>query len=577
MKQLLYSYPGGLQPTDTVTGTVGGNTSEIPISAILALASGSSASVPGTKGPRLALYTDSLVDVGFAQIAAQTSAGGFVVDVNGIATFRAPNSGAKTGAIPGNYVKVYNPSDPTLHDYNNNRMVNVISAADFWTFTFDTRDLSGVPMAADDYSNTYGGPWYVQPLTVQADMGWLNQLNYLMGGVFQVVANYGFSGQTGAAAAEYFNRSFDGPAMDAAIVCLGTADVVFNTTVANAILAAIEEAYPVLEVMLQTFESRGTPVFLCLPIGVDSPATNVQIANIGLLSLRDALIQLKSLRAPATKLIDLAGTLFDGTKVNGGLIANATVDGYHPTSWAALNIAKDQVASWREWFTRALDFQPISILQDAPDQPQPGSLYANLVKNGLMVGTATSALVAGSTGSLPTGWASGGLGGGGALTGTLATAGQVVRIAQPNKPANSTLWGYGLNVDCTWSASGQGFVLASPDFSGYMFGGNWYRFGLTVFARADAVNLMPLQVIFQLLNGVNLPPLTLNASSPGTTTWPLKSGDCPEMVSWPFFYPLGQTALTNAFMQILGISAGAGSCSLQLANAWVRKEDSPYA
>ena len=54
------------------------------------------------------------------------------------------------------------------------------------------------------------------------------------------------------------------------------------------------------------------------------------------------------------------------------------------------------------------------------------------------------------------------------------------------------------------------------------------------------------------------------------------AGDTVQMVSDPIFYPSGQTALTNAYLFVQAISAGAGSANLQFSNAWVRFMDPPY-
>lgn len=529
------------------------------------------------KTTKVAIFGDSLLNVGFQQAAAQTTSGGLVVN-SGVATFFTGGGGALTFAYPGNRVKVYNPSDPFLSDYINNVMVDVIAAPNQHTFTFSTvNPATGLPMADGDYSNVYGGPWYVQTQAIMTDQSWFNQLNYLCGGQFEIVANYGFSGQTTLVMAEYITKALQsGPDFDLAIMSIGTGDIVFATSVTQAITFAMN-AYAEIETFMALLWGAGKAVLYALPVGVSNSVggqPHVQQSNLGLNALRDAMINLKNDRGPLLRTIDLWAALGDGRATNGDLITGATTDGLHPSSQGALAIAKSVLPTVQEWLPqKSLRFNPFSVLEDSATYAQPGALYANLLTNGLMAGTGGT-VIAPATGTAPNGWLVQWSGTAGT---SLAVAGQAAHPLIDSQP-NSVNWGYALTLNAVFDAAVRTIVAASPDFSAQMFAGNWYRFGIRLVATAASVNLQSVQANFQLLNGVQLEGFALNSPSPGTNNYPLASGDVLTFVAPPFFYAAGLPALTNAFclLTITSNGVGVGSAQLAFCEAFVRLMDPPY-
>lgn len=523
----------------------------------------------GFRTTRVAIFGDSIVDTGFVKVNANTT-NGFVVSST-VGTFKT-NGSDITYAYPGNWVKLYNVFNPTLTDYVNNSMVEVISAPDFFTFTFSTGDpATGMGMADGNYSNSYGGPWTMTPLTVKSDQGFFNQLNYVLGGQFSIVANYSFSGQGTVVAFEYIVKALQsGPSFDVAVISLGESDIVFASNITDAITDAQSVAYANLEVLLALFQQKQIPVLLVLPPGIAIPATRAQQGNIGLLALRNALINLRQSRSPMVKLIDTMTPIFDGTDNNGAFIPNACTDGYHPSSFGSMTIAQAEASNVRKWIPNPVDRQVVTVLDDPTTYSAPGVIYANRVRNGAMSGT-TGTVSTPGTGTVPDFWETTSPTGGS----TLACTAQVPRVADSNNP-NSAKWGYGVNCNFTYTGAGQNFSLVSPDFSGQMQPGNWYQWGITVSPLADTVNLQSLVANFQLLNGVNLAGITINQASPGTNLYPLFSGKPIQLVSDPFYYSAGLPALVNAFLAITPTAAGSGNANLQFSNAWVRIVDTPY-
>lgn len=377
------------------------------------------------------------------------------------------------------------------------------------------------------------------------------------------------------------------------------------------------------------------------PTRSDSSGNYAASANVGLLQYRSLLTQWAKTRKDVL-LIDVQKDLINGADTQGKTRAGMLVaDNVHMSTQGNVTSARLRAPDLAR-INRAIDYVPISILEDetfmlgqAPTAWAGSTAYTvgaivrnvgliyrcvtagtsaasggptgqgsaitdggatwafvsaykgNLLDNGMMRGTADATTAGhgsptGTTGTLPTNWFLRPTGG--ANLG-IVSAGQAARVAVAG--SNSGNWGYGWNIDATFTAADQTILHQSyvDGLLGSAIGlvpGRWHRFGITITARADWLTRVKEASFFASLSafsGMQFFAPTANGLGNNTTHVPLLNGESLQLLSEPVFLPasavLGGAGNSNLSVRIT--SAAAGAVAYQLSNAFLVLVDDPYA
>lgn len=216
-----------------------------------------------------------------------------------------------------------------------------------------------------------------------------------------------------------------------------------------------------------------------------------------------------------------------------------------------------------------------------------GPLQYNCIPHGMMDGTGGTnqgTAYGGGSNTIPTGWLLGGSGQGqtNVTAASSSAASQQARSSATN--SNQANWGYGWNLSVVFSAAGvQGVStgdisaeLAASGLTGGAALGGWYRMGVTVEATAANTVLENVEVYLSMQGGNTF---TVSANAPGnnTTTLPMANGDEIQIVSEPFYVPPGYVQSGGTYFNVKLTSSAAGTVAVQLASAFLRPIENPYA
>jgi hypothetical protein len=409
--------------------------------------------------------------------------------------------------------------------------------------------------------------------------------------------------------------------------------------------AAADEAYRTLyriQQMVDQLAALGRlSIVFVPPTRSDSTNSYAQAANTGLLQYR-TLLTLWAKTRKDVLLIDVAKDLIDGANVNGKTRTGMLVaDNVHMSTQGNVTSAILRASDVAR-VNRAIDYVPISIIEDetfnAGQTPTAwtastaytvgqivrngylifrcvtagtsagsggptgqgsaitdgGATWAfvsaykgNLLDNGLMRGTADASAAGhgsptGTTGTLPTNWFLRPTGG--ANLG-IVSAGQAARVAVAG--SNSANWGYGWNIDATFTAADQTILHQSyvDGLLGSAVGlipGRHHRFGVTITARSDWLTRVRGAEMFASLSafsGMQFFAPTANGQGNNNTHLPLLNGQSIQLLSEPVLLPasavLGSAGNSNLSVRIT--SGAAGAVAYQLSNAFLVLVDDPYA
>lgn len=508
---------------------------------------------------RVCLIGDSITSNGTATQGLPTSAGSFVVS-NGVATL---NFGTTTKIFVGNYFFLVNPGDAAMASPDNGRLILALSGSS-GTATSNTATFA-TTLANGDYSNLYGNSWSVYTLDGNSDSGYFHVLNNFFRGQFLVSAIYSGSGLTSSQMLAMLPKIQAGVAFDIAFLMGGTNDIDRATSPALA-YSAVDGASGALANMTalaQALIALGARVFICCPPAnsVGTTGTNTSATkNIALAYYRNLIYKYAyANQSPGQPLqiFDMFRETIAGQSASGGYISNATLDNLHPSSSILWTMARNQNANI--FGIQPLDQMPVTVLDDSITYAQVGVGFPNTLQNAGMAGTGGT-LSGGATGSVANNWALALQGGATSVVGT----GNFTPTAIGT--TNSANWGFAQRVQCSTSATGQGFQLNSGSNPSAITTG-WYRAGIRIYVRSNTSGFGSLVGTFT--TGI---AHLFNATGSASNGYSWLSGDVIELTTGPLWL---SSAVQDELVFIYTSNA-AGSVDLEFSAGFVRQIDNPY-
>lgn len=496
--------------------------------------------------------------------------GGFVVS-------GAPNDPIATittvsqhGLIAGNYVQIFNVGDASYADALNGAVVPVLTVPSATQLTVAAR-VGNLAMANGDYSADYrNAGWQVRAMNELLDTSWLSWLNVYMKGYFTVVANYAQGGTSSQVGVALLPKIQAGPAADYAVIQYCTNDVnAMNPPDVSGCLANINT-------IVSAVLSMGMVPIVCTPLAIGdvnaTPSDPASIAKANALhSIRDALLALAAAN-PQVLVLDSYSASVDPQDPLGRFKANfAPLDGIHPSSFGAASIAQT-ISTYLEQFLPPVDNLPASVEDDQVRNPS----ASNIIQNGLMTGSGGNVgndPYTQVTGTPPTGWGIGGLGG---------TANEPLVLAVSGNNTYANFPGYTFDVVVQSAVANQQFQIGTNGTGGSSFGkrmqaNQWYRCGFQVFSQA-ALNGLNLSGQVFLNFGPGVTPSIYFMNGQGTQRQngiPMIPGQVLTFESQPFFVPVAPTA--GGWLFINGLFVGTVTNQrISIGRAFCRIVPNPY-
>jgi len=512
--------------------------------------------------PRAIWIGDSLAARGWRGVAVATQPGNFVVDADPVSPRARLTTVAPHGVLAGHYVQIANPGDDSYAAPLNGRVVRVLETPTAQSLVVAAQTPAGL-MPAGDYSAGYAGqPWLLRTLAQGTDESWLQWLNVLMNGHFEIVASYAIGGARSSVAARLMQAVETGPAADVAFVQTCTNDV-------NAVQPpAIADCVANLERVLDVLRARGVFAFVATPPAIGDrsaqpgdPASPEKGAALA--ALRDQLNALRQRRADFVLLDVLAASADPADPWLRFRPGFAPADGIHPSSFGALEIARSVLPQVLAW-TDAADW----LIRNSGDP--------NLLANGSMNGSGGSIAADAAhqlSGTMPDGWSARGQG---------ATAQRALQARLSGDGTSSGMPARSLDVDIVAAAAGQTLEFGSNGAGGASFHaalspGRWYRCGAELRARSALTAVQMHGQVF-LARGAAAPAVvqfmvpTAPAFANGMR---LEPGEPLRYVSQPF--PAGE-AYTGAWLFLtLRFSDTVSDQRLSIGRATCREVPDPYA
>lgn len=517
---------------------------------------------PGVRSRRRTIWIgDSLAARGWRGIAVAKVPGSFAVDSDPLDPLVRITTVAPHGLGVGHRIQLINPGDGSYSAPLNGRVLRVRSTPAPDVLVVSARTTSGV-MPPGDYSAGYGNePWLIRILTQGTDESWLQALNVLLGGYFEIVANYAVGGARSSVAAQLAEVIAAGPEADAAFVQTCTNDI-------NAVEPpAVSDCITNLEKVLDVLRARKILTFVATPAAIGDPQAQPRdpgsaSKGAALVTLRGLLDDLRRRRGDFVLLDILAASADSADPWQRFRPGYAPADGIHPSSFGALEIARAVLPSVREWIP------PTDWLVRADDDP-------NLLINGTMRGD-TGSIASDAehllSGTMPIGWSIRGHGGTVAAPLQVHVSGEGVLSGMP---------GGSLDVHVETATSAHTLEIGSngsggSSFHGRLERGRWYRCGVELRAQTPMSVVQMHGQVF-LARGSAAPVLVqfmVPTSEAFANGMRLEPGEPLQYISQPF--PVDEVYTGAWLFMTLRFSDSVSHAKLSIGRATCREVTNPY-
>lgn len=565
---------------------------------------------------KISLLGDSHFAFGFSRNSTVTS---FVADASGIVTVTTTGN---HNVVPGNYVFLQAVTgDATFANVLNGACVRALPGV----VGINTNNIfrvsatfNGQTLPPGQYS---GLGWEVYTLAINSDSSWFNWIQYLTGNPFQLVGMNAYVGATTDSISRMVPKLLAGPYCDAVMVTAGANDL-------GGVIAAVTDCldpmyqavYKIRKSILEPLIKAGKYVYYCPPPPSDAPVTSLTTRNATKALLRRAVLEMAEEYADYMEIIDVYGLLV-GSAGAGATGAIFSSDGTHTTSLGNVAVGKGVITQLAK--IKPAYKYPVNINEDnatltqvttawvastsyptlpttrqnggriyilltpgisGPTGPlstansiQDGTCFwayvtessQNLLAHGLMDAAAGTNNSGTLTGTVPTGWRINATTAG--ITGTSAAA--QTRSAVSN--TNGANLGSGWNLSLVFAANNDTVPCqALANLGALLLPNKWYQVGLTLTAQNTWVNMK--SVGLSLSFGGQTSTANSGAATQGNsaTTLPLVNLDTLDLRSPAFF--IGDGAISSATLTLTFIAAGAGTCNLQVSNAFLVAVPDPY-